>query len=84
VDLYQYVIIAPVGEQRDALIAQLEQRLHESLSFFYPHREWEQGHRSDGSELPRIEFEVAAISNETIPSADANSLIWLREVLSTP
>jgi CheY-like chemotaxis protein len=84
VDLYQYVIIAPVGEQRDALIAQLDQRLHESLSFFYPHREWEQGHRSDGSELPRIEFEVAAISNETIPSADANSLIWLREVLSTP
>ncbi len=82
VDLYKYVIIAPMGDKRDTLIGQLEQRLRESLSFFYPHREWEQGKRSDGSALPRIEFDIAAIPNERIPSADANSLIWLREEIS--
>jgi CheY-like chemotaxis protein len=82
VDLYRYVIIAPTGVARDGLINQLEQRLQESLSFFYPHREWEQGQRSDGSELPKIEFDISAISGDHIPTADANSLIWLREVLS--
>lgn len=82
VDLYKYVIIAPVGDKRETLVHQLEQRLRESLSFFYPHREWEQGKRSDGSELPRIEFDIAAIPNERIPSADANSLIWLREEIA--
>jgi len=82
VNLYQYVIIAPVGAGRDGLIDQLEQRLQESLSFFYPHREWERGQRSDGSDLPRIEFDVSTITNDRMPSADANSLVWLREVLS--
>lgn len=82
VDLYQYVIIAPRGSQQDALIHRLRHRLQESLSFFYPHHEWEQGARSDGSALPRIEFDISRVPGDSIPAADANSLIWLREVLS--
>ena len=82
VDLYQYVIIAPTGEQQEALVHQLEQRLQESLSFFYPHQEWEQGQRQDGSALPRIEFDIARIPGDLIPPSSANRLVWLRETLS--
>jgi DNA-binding response OmpR family regulator len=66
-DIYQYVVIAPAGHEGHAVMARLDQRLNEAVSFFYPHRDWESGTRSDGSPLPRISFSLKLLPADQIP-----------------
>ncbi len=65
-DTYKFLIIMPEA-QRYLVMGRLHQRLSEAISFFYPHRDWESGTRSDGSPLPRISFEMNRLPANEIP-----------------
>jgi len=64
-DNYEFLIVIPAA-QRYIVMGRLHQRLSEAISFFYPHRDWESGKRSDGSPLPRIKFEINSLSADEI------------------
>lgn len=77
-DLYKFVIALPKG-QRFEVMGRLHQRLNEALSFFYPHKDWKNGKRSDGSPIPEIGFEMTTLSHDQIP--EDVDVLTLREVL---
>lgn len=66
-DTYQFVLLAPSGQEGYVALERLEQRLSEAISFFYPYRDWEGGARSDGAPLPRINFDIKFLSSDQIP-----------------
>ena len=68
-DLYEYLIVAPAGQDAYVTMGRLDQRLNEAASFFYPHRDWESGKRGDGRELPRLRFDIKLLPAELFPSA---------------
>lgn len=74
-DLYEYLIVAPSGQDAYVVMGRLDQRLNEAASFFYPHRDWERGQRSDGSEIPRLKFEIKLVPTDVFaPSGDLKGL----------
>ncbi len=80
-ETYLFVLIVP-EEKRYPVMGRLHQRLSEVLSFFYPHRDWETGQRSDGQPLPRITFEMGYIlASDFNPEG---GLMALKEVLFPP
>jgi CheY-like chemotaxis protein len=78
-DVYQFLIVAPAGQDGYIVMGRLDQRLNEAISFFYPHKDWESGQRSDGSPLPRIGFELKLIPSDQLPRE--GGLVRLREML---
>ncbi len=81
-DLYQYVIVTPAGQDAYVVIGRLDERLNEAASFFYPHRDWERGKRGDGAEIPRLEFDIRPI--DAAAYANPGGLNALRQALATP
>ncbi len=71
IDPYQYVLVTPAGQMADLVKDQLYQRLSEAASFFYPHLDWERGTRSDGSDIPRLEFDIALLPLTSVSQPDA-------------
>jgi DNA-binding response OmpR family regulator len=78
-DTYQFLVVAPAGQDGYVVMGRLDQRLNEAISFFYPHKDWESGQRSDGSPLPRISFDLKLIPSEQLPQE--GGLVRLREML---
>ncbi len=78
-DSYEFLIVAPAEQEGYVVMGRLDQRLNEAVSFFYPHRDWESGTRSDGSPLPRISFEFSLLPAGEIPHE--GGLLRLRQVL---
>jgi PleD family two-component response regulator len=64
---YQFLVVAPTGQEGYVVLGRLNQRLSEAISFFYPHLDWESGKRGDGSPLPKINFDIKLLSSEQIP-----------------
>jgi len=81
-DLYQYVIVTPAGQDAYVVIGRLDERLNEAASFFYPHRDWERGKRSDGSEIPRLGFDIRPI--DAAAYTNPGGLNALRQALVAP
>jgi DNA-binding response OmpR family regulator len=82
-DPYHFLIVAPAGQEGYVVMGRLDQRLNEAISFFYPHKDWESGQRSDGSPLPRISFELNLVPSDQLPQAGSGlgALVRLREML---
>ncbi|MGC9521452.1 MAG: response regulator [Anaerolineae bacterium] len=78
-DLYQYVVVTPSGPTAKSIVERLDQRLREAISFFYPHRDWERRARSDGTELPHLDFDVKLVPAQVY--AGAGGTAGLRQVL---
>jgi PleD family two-component response regulator len=68
-DLYEYLIVAPTGQDSYVVMGRLDQRLNEAASFFYPHRDWERGQRGDGQDIPRLRFTIKLLPVDSYPSA---------------
>jgi PleD family two-component response regulator len=66
-DTYQFLLVAPTGQEGYIVLGRLNQRLGEAISFFYPHLDWESGQRGDGSPLPKINFNINLLSSEQLP-----------------
>ncbi|MGC9394474.1 MAG: response regulator [Anaerolineae bacterium] len=66
-DTYQFLVVAPTGQEGYIVLGRLNQRLNEAISFFYPHLDWESGKRGDGAPLPKISFDIKLLSSEQIP-----------------
>jgi DNA-binding response OmpR family regulator len=66
-DTYQFVLLAPSGQEGYVMLERLDQRLNEAISFFYPYRDWESGMRSDGKPLPKISFDSKFLPSDQIP-----------------
>lgn len=66
-DTYQFLVIAPTGQEGYIVLGRLNQRLSEAISFFYPHLDWESGKRGDGAPLPKINFDIKLLASEQIP-----------------
>jgi DNA-binding response OmpR family regulator len=66
-ETYQFLVVAPTGQEGYVVLGRLNQRLSEAISFFYPHLDWESGKRGDGSPLPKISFDIKLLSSEQIP-----------------
>jgi PleD family two-component response regulator len=81
-DFYQYVVVAPSGQDAYVLMGRLDQRLNEAVSFFYPNQDWERGLLSDGSELPRIKFDIRLIAASSFAQPDG--LMKLQQFLEKP
>jgi GGDEF domain-containing protein len=81
-DLYQYLLVAPAGQSAYVTMGRLDQRLHEAISFFYPHRDWERGQRADGSDIPKLTFEIQLVDTDGI--ACSGDLDDLRAALASP
>jgi PleD family two-component response regulator len=64
---YQFLVVAPTGQEGYVVLGRLNQRLNEAISFFYPHLDWESGKRGDGSPLPKISFDIKLLPSEQIP-----------------
>ncbi len=79
-DTYQFVLVAPADTKGKAVRDKLDQRLSEAVSFFYPHRDWENGTLRDGEPLPVVEFEISLLSSEQIPPE--GGLVKLRQELA--
>ncbi len=77
-DPYKFIIIVE-KTQRYLIMGRLHQRLNEALSFFYPHEDWENGKRSNGEPVPKIEFEMTYLPPEQLP--EKIELLKLREAL---
>lgn len=83
-DLYEYLIVAPAGQDAYVVIGRLDQRLNEAASFFYPHRDWEHGKRSDGGVLPLIKFDIKLLPVESYaPSGTIDELRKLFDGLAS-
>lgn len=81
-DLYQFLIVTRSGQDSCVTMDHLDQRLNEAASFFYPHRDWERGTRPDGTEIPRMSFEIRLIT-ASMP-ARTSGLAELRQAMSLP
>ena len=81
-DIYQYLVVAPAGQDAYVMMGRLDQRLNEAVSFFYPHRDWERGQRSDGSEIPRLHFDIRVV--DAADYAQPGGSAELSQALSTP
>jgi PleD family two-component response regulator len=81
-DLYQYLLGAPAGQGAYVMMGRLDQRLNEAASFFYPHRDWERGTRLDGTDIPRLSFEIQLV--DTDGAVGTGDLDALRAALTTP
>jgi DNA-binding response OmpR family regulator len=68
-DLHEYVLVAPTGQDAYVVMGRLDQRLNEAASFFYPHRDWERGKRGDGQDLPRLKFDIKLLPITSFPAA---------------
>jgi PleD family two-component response regulator len=79
-DLHEYLIVTPAGQDAYVVMGRLDQRLNEAASFFYPHRDWERGRRGDGMALPRLKFDIKLLPIESYPSVETISDI--RKLLS--
>ena len=79
-DTYQFVLSAPADKKGKAVKDKLDQRLNEAVSFFYPHRDWENGVLRDGSPLPMVKFEISLLSSDQIPRE--GGLVKLRQELA--
>jgi DNA-binding response OmpR family regulator len=77
-DLYKFVLIVP-NSQRYLVMGRLHHRLNEALSFFYPHKDWNSGKRSNGNPVPKIGFEMRNLPHDQIP--DKVEVLKLREAL---
>lgn len=80
VDLYQYVIMTPAGQNCYMVMGRLHQRLNEAASFFYPHTDWERGARSGGMPIPMIQFDIQPV--EVASFAHPGGLAELRAALT--
>lgn len=78
-DTYQFVLIAPADEKGKAMRDKLDQRLNEAVSFFYPHRDWENGMLRGGEPLPVVKFQILLFSSDQIPRE--GGLVELRQAL---
>ena len=56
--------------------------LDEAASFLYPPLDWERGTRPDGTEIPRMKFEIQLVTASML--AQTNGLAELRQALSLP
>ena len=81
-DLYQYVIVTPAGQDAFVVIGRLDERLNEAASFFYPHRDWERGTRSDGTDIPRLGFDIRLVDVKSYTAP--GGLNTLRQALIGP
>ncbi len=81
-DLYQYVVVTSSGSAAGTIVERLDQRLREAISFFYPHRDWERGARSDGTEIPQLDFDVKLVPAQA--RERAQGIVGLRHVLGSP
>jgi len=81
-DLYQYLIVTPSGQDSYVIMGRLDQRLNEAASFFYPHRDWERGTRADGVDLPKMAFEIQLVTAVTL--AETKGVAGLRAHLDAP
>lgn len=79
-DTYQFVVVVTSDKQGEAVRDKLDQRLSEAVSFFYPHRDWENGALRDGEPLPVVNFEISRLSAEQIPRE--GGLVKLRQELA--
>ena len=79
-DLYQYLMVAPDGQDAYVVMGRLDQRLNEAASFFYPHRDWDRGIRSDGTAIPKIGFDIRLV--DVLPFAHPGGLAELRKSLT--
>ncbi|HOU13980.1 MAG TPA: response regulator [Anaerolineae bacterium] len=66
-DTYQFLVVAPAGQEGSIVMERLNQRLGEAISFFYPHVEWDKGVRNDGTALPKISFDIRLLTSEQLP-----------------
>ncbi len=78
-DTYEFLVVAPTGQEGYIVLGRLNQRLSEAISFFYPHLDWESGKRGDGSPLPKINFDIKLLSGDQIPKE--GGLPHLRQAL---
>ncbi len=78
-DTYHFLIVSPASQEGYVVMGRLDQRLNEAISFFYPHRDWENGQRSNGAPLPRITFDITLLPADQIPRE--GSLVRVRELL---
>lgn len=78
-DTYQFLVVTPAGQEGYIAMGRLSQRLNEAISFFYPHLDWERGMRSDGTALPKINFDLKALSRDQLPPG--GELLPLRQAL---
>jgi len=78
-DTYQFVLVAPADEKGEAVRDKLDQRLNEAVSFFYPHRDWENGMLRGGEPLPVVKFQISLFSSDQIPRE--GGLVELRQAL---
>ncbi len=61
---YQFVMVVPEkAAQTGELVAQLKQRLDESISFFYPYQDVRAGKRADGGEIPKIRYTMCLLNS---------------------
>jgi DNA-binding response OmpR family regulator len=81
-DIYQYLIVTPAGQDAYVIMGRLDQRLNEAVSFFYPHRDWERGERSDGSDIPRLRFSIRVV--DAAAYTRPGGLAELSQTLSVP
>ena len=81
-EVYQYLVTVPAGQDAYVIIGRLDQRLNEAVSFFYPHRDWERGMRGDGSEIPRLSFDIRIVDASAY--TQPGDLAELRQILSSP
>ncbi len=66
-DTYQFLLVAPSGQEGYVVMGRLNQRLNEAISFFYPYHDWEKGVCSDGTALPKINFNLNLLASHQIP-----------------
>ncbi len=66
-DTYQFILIAPAGEEGSSVMERLQRRLNEAVSFFYPHQDWESGTCNGGDPLPKIRFKFTQLPVQDIP-----------------
>ncbi|HOT92797.1 MAG TPA: response regulator [Anaerolineae bacterium] len=78
-DTYQFIVLAPAGQDGYVALGRLSQRLNEAISFFYPHIDWERGVCSDGSPLPKINFDIRLLTSDQL--SRGGDLSQLRQAL---
>lgn len=72
VNNYRFVVVAPNDQEGQVIMQRIDKRLNEAISFFYPHRDWESGARSDGLPLPKISFDISFLNSSQVLSEDLN------------
>ncbi|MBN2003071.1 MAG: response regulator [Anaerolineae bacterium] len=70
VNNYRFVVVAPNDQEGQSIMQRIDKRLNEAISFFYPHRDWESGARSDGLPLPKISFDISFLNSSQVLTED--------------